>query len=94
MMSIIMMLGIFAVFWFMIFRPQQKRAKEHKDFLSTLKIGSKVVTNAGVFGKIKSLKDNEVQLEIAPKVTIRMLRSQIAGLEGNAKEAVENVQAR
>lgn len=94
MMSIVMMLGIFALFWFMIFRPQQKRAKEHKSFLGTLKIGSKVVTNAGMFGKIKSMDDNEVQLEIAPKVTVRVLRSQIAGLEANAAAAVENVQAR
>ena len=94
MMSNVMMLGIFALFWFMIFRPQQKRAKEHKGFLSTLKVGSKVVTNAGMFGKIKSMDDNEVKLEIAPKVTIRVLRSQIAGLEANAAEAVENVQAR
>lgn len=94
MMQIIMMVGIFAVFWFLIFRPQQKRAKEHKDFLGTLKVGSKVVTASGVFGKITSLGDTEVKLEIAPKVTIRIMRSQIAGLEGNAQEAVENVQAR
>ena len=94
MMQIVMMLGIFAVFWFLIFRPQQKKAKEHKDFLGTLKVGSKVVTSGGVFGKITSMKDNEVNLEIAPKVSIRIMRSQIAGLENNAKEAVENVQAR
>ena len=94
MMQIVMMLGIFAVFWFLIFRPQQKRAKEHKDFLGTLKVGSKVVTSSGMFGKITSLTDAEVKLEIAPKVTIRVMRSQIAGLEGNAKEAVESVQAR
>lgn len=94
MMQIVMMLGIFAVFWFLIFRPQQKKAKEHKDFLGTLKVGSKVVTSGGVFGKITAMKDNEVNLEIAPKVTIRIMRSQIAGLEGNAQEAVENVQAR
>lgn len=94
MMSIVMMVGIFAVFWFLIFRPQQKRAKEHKEFVNTLKVGSKVVTNSGVFGKITAMDNNEVKLEIAPKVTIRILRSQIAGLEGNAKEAVENNQAR
>ncbi len=94
MMSIVMMLGIFAVFWFLILRPQQKRAKEHKDFLGTLKVGSKVVTNAGMFGKITSMKDNVVTIEIAPKVSVRMLRSQVAGLENNAQQAVENMQAR
>ncbi len=89
MISIVMMIGIFVVFWFLILRPQQKRAKEHKDFLGTLKIGAKVVTNSGIFGKITAIEANTVDVQVAPKVTIKMLKSQVAGLEGNAQQAVE-----
>lgn len=94
MLQIAMMIGIFAVFWFLILRPQQKRTKEHKDFLGTLKIGAQVVTNSGLFGKIIKIDDKTLELQIAPKVNVKMLKSQIAGLEGNAQQAVESQQPR
>jgi preprotein translocase subunit YajC len=86
--------GIFLVFWFLVLRPQSKRQKEHQAFLSTLKVGTKVVTSSGIFGRIVELDDKVVQLEIAPKVTIKVLRSQVAGVEGKAAEAVESANAR
>ncbi|MBP47556.1 MAG: preprotein translocase subunit YajC, partial [Myxococcales bacterium] len=86
--------AIFVVFWLLILRPQQKRAKEHKGFLESVKIGTKVVSNSGIFGKITAIDSTTVELEIAPKVVIKMLKSQVAGVEGEAAEAVASANAR
>jgi len=79
---------IFGVFYFLIVRPQQKRTKEHTKFIDDLKVGSKVVTQAGIFGKIAAIDGNQVHLEIAPNLKIRVLKSQVAGLEANADTVV------
>jgi preprotein translocase subunit YajC len=79
---------IFGVFYFLIIRPQSKRAKEHQGFLEQLKVGSRVVTQAGLFGRIAGIEGNQIQLEIANNVTVRMLKSQIVGLEKDAEQAV------
>ncbi len=75
------MLLMFAVIYFLIIRPQQKQQKQHKLMLSALKKGDKVVTNAGIFGTLTGLTDSTVTLEISKNVHIRMLRSQVAGLQ-------------
>ncbi len=86
--------AIFLVFWLLILRPQQKKAKEHTGFLETLKIGTKVVTSSGIYGTITALEDKAVKLEIAPKVVIKVLKSQVAGVEGDAVDAVASAGAR
>ena len=86
--------AIFLVFWLLILRPQQKKAKEHTSFLETLKIGTKVVTSSGIYGKITAIEDKTVKLEIAPKVVIKVLKSQVAGVEAEAVTAVADANAR
>ncbi len=86
--------AIFLVFWLLILRPQQKKAKEHKSFVETLKVGTDVVTSSGIFGKITAIDDVAVKLEIAPKVVIKVLKSQVAGVEAQAAEAVASANAR
>jgi preprotein translocase subunit YajC len=71
---------IFGIFYFLILRPQQKKAKEQAKFLSELKKGDLVVTNSGIIGTIKMVADKFVTLEIDQGVQIKMLRSHI--LEG------------
>ncbi len=88
--QILIFVAIFAVFWLLVLRPQQKKAKEHRTFVEALKIGSRVVTNSGIFGKVTHIDGNEVKLEIADKVVIRVLKNQVAGLEANADQAVAN----
>ncbi len=85
---------IFLVFWFLVLRPQQKRQKEHKAFVEALKVGTRVVTASGIYGKIEALDEQTVQLEIAPKTVIKILRSQVAGVEAQAAEAVASLQTR
>lgn len=70
---------IFGIFYFLLIRPQQKRAKEHQNFLANLKKGDEVVTNGGLIGKIIGLTEDVVTLEIAEKVRIKVLRNSIAG---------------
>ncbi len=86
--------GIFVVFWFLVLRPQSKRQKDHTAFLSTLKVGTRVVTSSGIFGRIAAIDEKTIDLEVAPKTVIKVLRSQIAGLEGKADEAVQSATAR
>ena len=71
---------LFAIFYFLLIRPQQKKAKEHKAMIENLKKGNRVVTSGGIFGTIISLDDTTLGLEIAEKVKIKVARSNIAGL--------------
>jgi len=70
---------IFVIFYFLLLRPQQKKAKQQKDFLSDLKAGDMVITSGGLHGKITALTDVVATLEIADKVRVRVSRNQIAG---------------
>jgi preprotein translocase subunit YajC len=82
---------VFAIFWFLVIRPQQKRAKEHRNLVSAIKKGDEVTTDSGIFGTIQKVADTSVTLEIAPKVSIRIQRARIAELvkESKGKEPKE-----
>jgi len=69
---------IFAIFWFLIIRPQQKRAKAHRELLSNLRKGDQVYTDSGIRGTITKIGDETVTLEIAPKVPIQLQRQRIS----------------
>jgi preprotein translocase subunit YajC len=75
---------IFAVFYFLLIRPQQKKAKEQQDFLSNLKKGDKVMTGGGIHGKITGLTDSAVTLEIADGVRIKVHRGYILAIPSTA----------
>ncbi len=66
------------VFYFLLIRPQQKKFKQHNDFLSQIKRGDEVLTSSGIFGTIEGLTDSFVILEIAEDIKIRVLKSQIS----------------
>ncbi len=80
---------VFAIFWFLVIRPQQKRAKEHRGIVEHLKKGDEVTTDGGIFGTIQKVAETSVTLEIAPKVSIRIQRARIADLvkESKVKES-------
>lgn len=71
---------IFAIMYFLLIRPQQKKAKEHQAMLAALRRGDQVVTGGGLIGKITKVKEgeNELELEIATGVNVRVMRSTIA----------------
>ncbi len=69
---------IFVVFWLLLIRPQQKKAKEHKAMVAAVRRGDRVVTGGGVFGTVtKVVSDTEVQVEIAEGVKVRVVKGTI-----------------
>ncbi len=77
-MTFLPMIAIVVVFYFLLIRPQQKRAKETKAMLSSLQKGDEIVTAGGVVGKIAKLSDAYADIEIAPNVEITVQRSAIS----------------
>ena len=71
------------VFYFVLIRPQQKKAKAHRQLLSNLQKGDNVVTSSGIYGQITGITDTTVTLEIAEKVRIKVSRSAVAGVIKN-----------
>lgn len=70
---------IFAVFYFLLIRPQQRRAKQHREMLGAIRRGDKVVTGGGIMGTVtKVLNDQEVQVEIAEGIRVRVQRGMVA----------------
>ncbi len=70
---------IFAIMYFLLIRPQQKKAKEHKAMVEALRRGDQVITQGGIIGKVSKVKeDGEVELEIADGVRVRVVRATIA----------------
>jgi preprotein translocase subunit YajC len=85
---IIVMAAIFAIFYFLLIRPQQKKQKEVKAMISNLGHGDAVVTTGGLHGKITGLTDQIVTLEVSDKVRVKVSRGNIAAVlqKGAAKE--------
>jgi len=76
--TIIMFLAIFLIFYFLIIRPQQKRAREHRKLIESLKKGDKVITSSGIHGKVVGLDDKTVLLEVDDGVKIKFEKAAIA----------------
>ncbi|MFW5419409.1 preprotein translocase subunit YajC [Nocardiopsis sp. CNT-189] len=78
MQSILMIALLVIVFWLLIIRPQQRRRKQHMEMQSRLSPGQEVLTQAGFYGTVVEIRDNEVELEISPGSRIRILKAGIA----------------
>ena len=73
---------IFAIFYFLLIRPQQRRAKEHKEMVAAVQRGDKIVTSGGIRGKInKAIGDTDVEVEISSGVNVVIIKSTIAEVE-------------
>jgi preprotein translocase subunit YajC len=77
--GIFMLLAMFAIFYFLLIRPQQKRAKQHKEMIDALKAGDQVVTAGGIHGRVVSVQDKVLTLEIATGVRIKINRTSVVG---------------
>ncbi len=77
-MAFLPLILLFAVFYFLLIRPQQKRARTHKSFIENLKKGDRVVTSGGMYGTITGVTDEAVTIEVAEKVRIKVLKNAIA----------------
>ena len=89
MQPLLMMIIFVAVFYFLLIRPQMKRAKEHRNMVSQLAKGDEVITTGGLAGRIEHLGDSFISLEIAPEVKVKVQKSQVANVlpKGTLKAA-------
>ena len=74
---LIMMVAIFAIMYFFMIRPQNKKQKEIQNFRNNLSVGQEVITAGGIYGKVKEIEDNVIVLEIASGVKIRIDKNSI-----------------
>ena len=72
---------IFVIFYFFLIRPQQKKVKDHKSMVGSLKRGDEVITSGGVFGRIEKVyEDDKVEVSISESVSVKVIRSTIQSL--------------
>ena len=102
-MQMVPLILIFGVFYFLLIRPQQKKQKEHRDLLRTLKRGDRVLTAGGIIAQVTRVKEgvDEIEVEIAPNVRVNVLRETISstfkpvadGGEGRGREGLKQRRA-
>ena len=89
-MQIAPLILIFVVFYFLLIRPQQAARKKHMEMVAALKKNDVIVTSGGLIGKVKSVADDEVRVELAPNVDVRVLRHTIAEVRSKTDPAPAN----
>lgn len=88
--GMIMILAMIVIFYFFMIRPQSKKQKELKKARDAMKKGDKVVTAGGIHGRIKEINDNNIMLEIAPGVTIKIDKNSVYVVpEGSSSEEIK-----
>lgn len=86
--SLIPLILIFAIMYFLMIRPQQKKMKEHREMVAALRRGDQVVTQGGLIGKVTKVKDDgEIEVEIAKDVKVRVVRSTIVQVMNKTEPA-------
>ncbi|MBO9455375.1 preprotein translocase subunit YajC [Paracoccus sp. R12_1] len=81
---------IFAIMYFLMIRPQQKRVKQHRAMVEALKKGDQVITQGGILGKVTSVRDDELEVEIAQGVKVRIVRSTVSQVLSKTEPAAAN----
>ncbi|MGF1552027.1 MAG: preprotein translocase subunit YajC [Paracoccaceae bacterium] len=80
---------IFVIFYFLLIRPQQKRAKEHRQMVENLRRGDNIITSGGLHGKVAKVHDDDVDVEIAEGVRVRVVKSTVAQVRSKTEPAAE-----
>ena len=78
------------LFYFLLIRPQQKRMKDHQNMVKALKRGDTVVLSSGVIGKVTRVDETELGIEIAPSVSIKVVRSMVSEVRARSEPAAAN----
>ena len=77
-LSSLIFLGLLiAIFYFMLIRPQKKRMEDHRNLVESISAGDQVITMTGLYGTVRSIGDEDLELEIAPGTTVRFLKSAV-----------------
>jgi preprotein translocase subunit YajC len=78
--TILMIAGFILIFYFLIWRPQSRRAKQQRDLISSIKVGDEVMTSGGIVGKVTKLDDGFTVVEIAPGVEVTMQKASVSAV--------------
>ncbi|HSD91622.1 MAG TPA: preprotein translocase subunit YajC [Methyloceanibacter sp.] len=78
---------IIGIMYFLMIRPQQKRLKDHREMVAGIRRGDTVVTSGGIIGKVAKVEDQELQVEIADGVKIKVVRSTVSEVRGKGEPA-------
>ncbi len=78
---------MFVIFYFLLIRPQQKRTKEHRQMISNLKKGDRIITSGGLHGRITGMDESTLTVEIADKVRVKVARGNVANLAQPAAQS-------
>lgn len=84
--SLIPLILIFVIFYFLLIRPQQKRVKEHRKMIENLKKGDKIITSGGIYGIIEAVGTNTVTVKIAENVKVRLGKAYVSALRATSDE--------
>lgn len=87
-MAILVPLVLLGLMWVVLIRPQQQRVRQQRELIASLEVGDEVVTAGGVMGRVVSLDDDEMSLEVAPGTTMRFIRMAVTS---RVKEPAEDV---
>jgi preprotein translocase subunit YajC len=85
-----LMILMIPLFYFMIIRPQQKRAKDHQTTIAAIKRGDNIVLNSGLLGKVVRVEDKEIGVEIAQGVTVKVVKAMVAEVRTRGEPAAAN----
>ncbi len=86
--SFVMMGLIFAIMYFLLIRPQQKKVKEHQAMIEAIRRNDVIITQGGIIGKVLKVRDdNELEVEIAEGVKIRLMRATVASVKSKTEPA-------
>jgi preprotein translocase subunit YajC len=84
------LVALMVLFYFLLIRPQQRRAKQHRDMISAVKRNDTVVLASGIVGKVTKVEETEVMVEIAPNTNVRVVKAMIGDVRTRGEPAVAN----
>lgn len=76
--GLIFLVLMMVIFYFMLIRPQRRRSQQHRALVESLDVGDDIVTIGGLFGRVEAIGDDDVEVEIAPGTTVRLLKTAVA----------------
>jgi len=88
--SLFPFIALFAIMYFLVLRPQQKRLKAHQQMVNNVRRGDTVVTSGGIIGKVAKVEDNEIQVEIAEGVRIRVVKGTLSEVRSKSEPVPAN----
>jgi len=90
MMQVLPLVLIFVIFYFLLIRPQQKRMKQHQAMIGGVKPRDTAITSGGLIGKVTKVDDNEIELEVATGVKVRVVKSMLSDVRPHGAKAAND----